>query len=214
MAGRCKGVPLPQSDDSPKQADVPLVRTFLSNTTAVLKNAGRGRVETSNADLLNVSSEELEVMVSFSYHIPRIDFCSYFKGWIRHVELVFSPLSREALGSLVYHILKKSGPVPVGEIGKSLQEMTNNTHITEIIKAEFKGLKKLIEFCPEYFAVGTEHPFNPIVSILPDAQPPYFADFNFIVSSLLVTSLLFASNHAHFEQFCLNPPACCLWSRI
>lgn len=85
----------------------------------------------------------------------------------------------------MYHILKVKGPVPVGEIGKGLQEMTNNNSITELIKTEFKGLKRLIELCPEYFALGAEHPFNPIVSVRPDAVP-YFTDLAFIVTSLVV----------------------------
>jgi hypothetical protein len=150
-------------------ADVPFVRGFLSSTTATLKDAGRGRLAAQPADPLHTSAEELEL-------------------WIKHVELVFSPLSREALGSLIYHILKLTGPVPVGEIGKALQDMTSISTITEVIKTEFKGLKKLIELCPEYFSVGTEHPFNPIVAVRPDAEP-YFKDLSFIVSSLVVSSI-------------------------
>lgn len=126
---------------------------------------------------------------------------------------MFSPLSREALGSLVYHILKVKGPVPVGEVGKGLQEMTNNNSITDLIKAEFKGLKKLIEMCPEYFIVGTEHPFNPIVAVRPDATP-YITDLSFIVSSLVVSYLVFARStvclSVHVNRVWFVFPAGCL----
>ena len=128
------------------------------------------------------------------------------------MELVFSPLSREALGSLVYHILKAQGPVPVGEIGKSLQEITNNNNITDMIKTEFKGLKKLIEMCPEYFSVGTEHPFNPIVTVRPDAKP-YFADLSYIISSLLVSFFLYYLEITNLYCNCCYL-ACCVWSLV
>ena len=83
--------------------------------------------------------------------------------------------------------------------------MTNINTITEMIKTEFKGLKRLIELCPEYFIVGTEHPFNPIVTVRPDAVP-YFKDLSFIVSSLVVSIICYYVSiqiHINYFFFCV-----------
>ena len=44
-----------------KNIDVPFVRSFLVNTTSVLKNAGRGRIANPEIDVLSSPIAELEV---------------------------------------------------------------------------------------------------------------------------------------------------------
>lgn len=72
MARQCRVVPLFRPEDNGamnaaaamamKNADVPLVRSFLSNTTSVLKNAGRGRFRNEiEADPFNSPIDEIEV---------------------------------------------------------------------------------------------------------------------------------------------------------
>ena len=75
LARQCREIPLytpPSPPGSPsgtvasqQNADVPLVREFLSSTTAVLKNAGRGRVASSQqlVDPFNASQEDIEVRI-------------------------------------------------------------------------------------------------------------------------------------------------------
>lgn len=42
-------------------------------------------------------------------------------------------------------ILVERGPLPVGEIGKMLQEITNITSLSTFLKEKFGGLKKFLE---------------------------------------------------------------------
>ena len=52
-------------------------------------------------------------------------------------------VTEQALAFLAEQILEENGSVPVGEIGKTLREATNNCTLSEIIKEKFGGLKKV-----------------------------------------------------------------------
>ena len=55
--------------------------------------------------------------------------------------LLFSQVTERALVQLVSNILKEKGSQPVGEVGKLLQDVTDNRGISTTIKEKFKGLK-------------------------------------------------------------------------
>jgi hypothetical protein len=62
------------------------------------------------------------------------------------MELIFtSQPSQAALFYLIVHILEQRGPLPVGEIGKQLLELTRSDVLMKNIKTKFGGLKKVIE---------------------------------------------------------------------
>jgi hypothetical protein len=165
MVKQCSECPIPdeslQSNAAAKNADVPIVKQFFNQTTAELKLAGRGRVVSKSPDDYD------------SYSAPAAEI----ESWLAHVESVFvKTVPRDALCAVVFHILASKGPVPVGEIGKCLQGMTNNNDLMPTIKLEYKGLKKFIETFPEYFSVGTEHPFNPLVYLNSTGAKPALID--------------------------------------
>jgi len=65
-------------------------------------------------------------------------------------------LSRQVLG--------EKGPLPVGEIGKMLQEAcTGMSCMSSVLKERFGGLKKFLERYPDDFVLSNDHPFNPNV---------------------------------------------------
>ncbi len=66
---------------------------------------------------------------------------------------------------IAVQLLSSHGPVPVGEVGKLLQEATGNAQLPAMVKEMFGGLKKFLEAHPHLFRIGTDHPFNPLVSL-------------------------------------------------
>eukprot|EP00597_Dinobryon_sp_UTEXLB2267_P008493 CAMPEP_0170087258 /NCGR_PEP_ID=MMETSP0019_2-20121128/21790_1 /TAXON_ID=98059 /ORGANISM="Dinobryon sp., Strain UTEXLB2267" /LENGTH=302 /DNA_ID=CAMNT_0010304837 /DNA_START=90 /DNA_END=998 /DNA_ORIENTATION=+ len=69
--------------------------------------------------------------------------------------------------------------MPIGEIGKQLQLMTNNADFPKLLKKRFGGLKKFISSHPSRFRFGDNHNFNPLVYVadqellaIPPPPPP------------------------------------------
>ena len=60
-------------------------------------------------------------------------------------------------------ILYTKGPLPVGEVGKMLQEQTGNVDQSQMLKEKHNGLKKFLEKYPNKFIMSNDHPFNPHV---------------------------------------------------
>jgi hypothetical protein len=83
-----------------------------------------------------------------------IKYCSF---------LLEAEVSDSALFSLSKEILNDKGPLPVGEIGKLLQEFTANAGLSQTLKDQFGGLKRFLEKFPDDFVISTDHPFNPHV---------------------------------------------------
>jgi len=77
--------------------------------------------------------------------------------------LLESEVTDSALRTLTKEILGEKGPLPVGEIGKLLQEATSNATLSTTLKDQFGGLKKFLEKYPEDFLISVDHPFNPHV---------------------------------------------------
>ena len=70
-----------------------------------------------------------------------------------------------ALMIICKDILQECGTLPVGEIGKMLQEQTNIPQLSSKLKERFGGLKKFLEMFSNDFVLSTDHPFNPHVFI-------------------------------------------------
>jgi len=77
--------------------------------------------------------------------------------------LLESEVTDSALRTLTKEILGDKGPLPVGEIGKLLQEATSNATLSTTLKDQFGGLKKFLEKYPDDFLISIDHPFNPHV---------------------------------------------------
>jgi hypothetical protein len=78
------------------------------------------------------------------------------------------------LVTLAEAVLNEKGPLPVGEVGKMLQEATGNPHLSQVLKERHNGLKKFLEKYSDKFIMSCDHPFNPHVylrrSYSPDDQ--------------------------------------------
>lgn len=77
-------------------------------------------------------------------------------------------LHPEALAHSIVCILEEKGPLKVGEVGKLLQVVVapdGEINLAPIIKAQFKGLKKLIEGFRYLFWLDAAHPYNPTVHL-------------------------------------------------
>lgn len=104
------------------------------------------------------SEEDSAVRDNLSVSISRL--------WdrVRYADfLVEGRVSDTALKILCVDIMSDRGPLPVGEVGKMLQEVTNMTSLSACLKEKFGGLKKFLERYPEVFIICTDHPFNPHV---------------------------------------------------
>ncbi|KAF0714049.1 Aste57867_4063 [Aphanomyces stellatus] len=77
--------------------------------------------------------------------------------------LLHARVTAPAVYSLATEILTERGPLPIGEIGKCLQDMTSCATLSAVLKEHFGGLKKFLEQYPSVFLISTDHPFNPKV---------------------------------------------------
>lgn len=75
--------------------------------------------------------------------------------------MVESVISRSAVLDLVVEILTQKGPLPIGEVGKALAELTCITGLSSRLKEAYGGLKKFLEDFSAVVIIGTDHPFNP-----------------------------------------------------
>jgi len=106
-------------------------------------------------------SEELGVIMrgdvwdgGFETLQEELKFCSF---------LLEREITESALCTLSQVVLEEKGPMPVGEIGKMLQEATANPSLSAVLKESFGGLKKFLEHYPQVFLISQDHPFNPHV---------------------------------------------------
>ena len=53
--------------------------------------------------------------------------------------------------------------LPVGEVGKTLSDVTAIANLSAQLREKFGGLKKFLERYPEIFVISKDHPFNPNV---------------------------------------------------
>lgn len=69
--------------------------------------------------------------------------------------------------------LNSKGPLPVGEVGKMLTELSSMPQLSLHLKEKFGGLKKYLERFPEIFIFSNDHPFNPHVLLKSQLSPEY-----------------------------------------
>jgi hypothetical protein len=70
-----------------------------------------------------------------------------------HHQSLFSQVSEATLQALSKDILVERGPLPVGEIGKMLQEITGISTLSAYLKDKYGGLKKFLENFPDEFVI-------------------------------------------------------------
>ena len=133
----------------------------LSRDKIVVEKELHGRKELSDAEAI----EELRMSKYYCEVESPEDV-------LRHAELIMgSKITADAVANLIVHIIEQMGPLPIGEIGKLLQEFTGNQNLSRILKSQFRGLKKLIEGYPSSLIVGGDHNFNPHVYLAKTKTP-------------------------------------------
>jgi len=98
-----------------------------------------------------------------------LEYCSF---------LLDAEVTAPALLSLASEILSEKGPLPVGEIGKLLQDATSNPNLSTVLKEKFGGLKRFLEGYPNMFILGNDHPFNPHVYRIASLSKIQLANLN------------------------------------
>eukprot|EP00604_Paraphysomonas_vestita_P000503 CAMPEP_0174826254 /NCGR_PEP_ID=MMETSP1107-20130205/43737_1 /TAXON_ID=36770 /ORGANISM="Paraphysomonas vestita, Strain GFlagA" /LENGTH=510 /DNA_ID=CAMNT_0016059009 /DNA_START=1142 /DNA_END=2674 /DNA_ORIENTATION=+ len=76
-----------------------------------------------------------------------------------------------AVANLIVQCLEKFGPQLVGDIGKQLQDLTGIPNLPKILKAKYRGLKKVIEAFPQLFLIGSDHIINPTIYLKDSRRP-------------------------------------------
>jgi len=80
-----------------------------------------------------------------------------------NVIIEFAEIDPNTLVNIADQILLEKGPLPVGEVGKMLQEATGNLQLSQMLKEKHNGLKKFLEKYSDKFIMSNDHPFNPHV---------------------------------------------------
>ena len=94
------------------------------------------------------------------FYVDHVQLCENLKT---ARQILGNEVSTAMLVSLTESILSEKGPLPVGEVGKMLQEATANPHLSQMLKDKHNGLKKFLEKFSELFIMSNDHPFNPHV---------------------------------------------------
>jgi hypothetical protein len=89
--------------------------------------------------------------------------------------MVESVISRTAVLDLVVEILTQKGPLPIGEVGKALAELTCITGLSARLKEAYGGLKKFLEDYSNVVIIGSDHPFNPHIVLRSSLSPENLA---------------------------------------
>lgn len=87
--------------------------------------------------------------------------------------ILFSIISESAILTATIESLAFKGPLPVGEVGKILTDISSMPQLSLHLKEKFGGLKKFLEKFPEVFIFSNDHPFNPHVLLRKCLGPEY-----------------------------------------
>lgn len=121
-----------------------------------------GGTDASDQEYLNELGDD-SLLVSVDFLSEKIKHCNF---------LLEAQVTEPVLQQMSKDILQERGPLPVGEIGKMLQEITSISTLSAYLKEKYGGLKKFLELFEEDFVISVDHPFNPHVflrhMLLPD----------------------------------------------
>eukprot|EP00606_Chrysophyceae_sp_TOSAG23-5_P000200 GSChrysophyteH2.ASY1.ANO1.497.1 assembled CDS len=113
------------------------------------------------------NSQDFQQRISGDRSSSDIYWISLDKLWerIKYCNLLLeSQISESGLRTLSRQVLEEKQPLPVGEIGKMLQEACLSiTNMSTVLKERFGGLKKFLESYADDFILANDHPFNPNV---------------------------------------------------
>ncbi len=150
-----------------ESTSIAMLDTFFGLTWARFRQGWRPDVwnrleEHSDADSLLTDHTSAWSIPSGVLHVDLyelhqyVDYCSL---------MLQEEVTEGGILSLAYHILEERGAIPVGEIGKLLQDATLMPHLSRILKEKYGGLKRFLERHSEVFYMSNDHPFNPCVCI-------------------------------------------------
>lgn len=74
-------------------------------------------------------------------------------------------ITETQLVKLAVQILMEHGSVPVGKMGSLLHRAANNHALPAMLKEQYGGLKKFLMNHPNEFVLGSNHPYNPQVTL-------------------------------------------------
>lgn len=145
--------------------DVPI--STGSGNTPILRESSVDRLSNDSTIItLNGVPTKVETHQD-AFAIRDLFWISLDKTWdrIKYCNLLLeSQISETALKSLSILILTEKGVLPVGEIGKMLQEACSQIqNMSAVLKERYGGLKKFLESYPDDFLLANDHPFNPNV---------------------------------------------------
>jgi hypothetical protein len=103
-----------------------------------------------------------------------------------NMDASFLMLTQYNVNSISTDILVGRGVLPVGEIGKSLQDIAPTRNLSGKIKEKYGGLKKFLERYPEEVVICADHPFNPHVFL---RKPLTAADLELIERGVIPPQL-------------------------
>ncbi|CAM9149523.1 unnamed protein product, partial [Scytosiphon promiscuus] len=159
-----QGQPGPPHPAHVHTTSVAMLETFFSLSWARFGQGWRPDVPphldssrmTSNTCIRCGSSAPLRTLAQVDLQSVRdsVKYCCF---------LLEAEVTDSALLALSKEILSDKGSLPVGEIGKLLQEATSNPSLSQTLKDQFGGLKKFLEKYPGEFVIAADHPFNPHV---------------------------------------------------
>lgn len=174
----CNDVNINVADDTDIDSDTDddmksLILKFYSNTISQFStNNKKSSTTTTTTDVESTANSKSELKPTTNERldfIPSLINSSHkFESCLKYTEFVLgSIISEEIIADIIVTLIETRGPVPVGEIGKLLLEMTADNDLTQVLKTKYRGLKKIIETYPNKLTIGNDHPFNPLVHAIP-----------------------------------------------
>jgi len=127
-----------------------------------------GGTDASDQEFLKEMGDD-SLFISLDFLTEKIKHCNF---------LLEAQVSEPVLQRMSKEILQERGPLPVGEIGKMLQEITKISTLSAYLKEKYGGLKKFLELFEQDFVISVDHPFNPHVFLRHTLQPEDIAAIN------------------------------------
>jgi hypothetical protein len=135
---------------------------------------GKDSRDAADVDLVGFAEKlKSHLTVSLSTLWSQVHYCNL---------LLHGRVTDDAVIFFCKDILQERGALPVGEVGKILQDTTAAFQLSTRLKEKYGGLKKFLELHESEFVMSQEHPFNPHVLIRKALTPE---DFEFIAKNVI-----------------------------